>query len=350
VFKIRTIAAVLAVTAGLAGCAGGGTNTAEQEDGSYVLKYMQASDSFAYLPFFVAQNEGYFKDENVTIDRQPNVGVSAQAAQAVVTGQVDIGAIGTTGAYGAMAQGRAIQNLAVMTKQSLLEVVLSTATADELAARGVTPESPIEDRIAALKGLKIAAVPEGSISRVQFEAALSSYGLNPDTDVTLLPIEDSTALVASIREGTADAFVYTLPNTRIATAEGFGVTWISYPRGDVPALVDQYLIDITSTKAYAAKNADAIAAFLTAINRGVDLINEDPEAARAAARKSFPDMDEEVFDQAFDATLAAFADGIVPDADGFQRTFDLFNATLDSPTDLDFETAYDPSIADGATQ
>lgn len=349
-FKIRATVAVLAVAAVVTACAGSDADTAKQDDGSYELKYMQASDSFAYLPFFVAENEGYFEDENVKIDRQPNIGVSAQAAQAVVTGDVDIAAIGTTGAYGAMAQGRAIQSLAVMTKQSLLEVVLSTKAAEAAEAAGVTPESSIEDRIKAMRGLKIAIVPEGSISRVQFEAALRSYDLDPDKDVTLLPIEDPTALVASIREGTADAFVFTLPNTRVATAEGFGVTWISYPRGDVPALEDQYLIDITSPTSFAAKNKDALEAFMRAIWKAVDLINDDPEAAREAVKKSFPDMDEEVFNQAYDATLAAFADGIVPDEDGFQRTFDLFNGTLDAPTDLDFATAYDTSIVEAARE
>jgi NitT/TauT family transport system substrate-binding protein len=350
VFKIRAALAILTVAAVVTACGGSDSDIAKQEDGSFELKYMQASDSFAYLPFFVAQNEGYFEDENVTIDRQPNIGVSAQAAQAVVSGDVDIAAIGTTGAYGAMAQGRAIQSLGVMTKQSLLEVVLSTDAAEDLEAEGVTPESPIEDRVKALEGLKIAIVPEGSISRVQFEAALTAYGLSPDKDVTLLPIEDPVALVASIREGTADAFVFTLPNTRLATAEGFGVTWISYPRGDVPALVDQYLIDLTSPTSFASKNKEALEAFMRAIWKAVDLINNDPEAARAAAKESFPDMEDEVFDAAYDATLAAFADGIVPDEEGFQRTFDLFNATLDAPTELDFATAYDPSIAEAAKE
>ncbi|MDQ6525233.1 ABC transporter substrate-binding protein [Nocardioides sp. LHD-245] len=344
---LRTkIVVALAALAVLASACAGGTDSAKKEDGSYVIKYMQASDSFAYLPFFVALNEGYFDGENVEIDRQPNVGQSAEAAQAVSTGAVGIGSIGTTGAYAAESSGRDLVGLATMTKQSLIEVVLSAKAADKAAKAGVTPDSPIEDRIDALKGLKIAIVPEGSISRVQFEAALREYGVDPDKDATLLPIQDPAALVASVREGQADAFVFTLPNTRQAAADDFGVTWISYPRGDVPVLKDQYLIDIVATKAYVEKNKEAVEAFMRAIWKAVELIKSDPDKARAAAKESFPDMEDAIFDPAFDASVAAFTDGLVPEEAGFQATFDLFNGTLDKPTELDFATAYDTEIVE----
>ena len=349
--RLRVVAVLGVLSVLLAAC--GSSPNAEHASsssgsGPVTVKYLQASDSFAYLPYYIANNEGYFKDQQLTIDRQPNIGISSQAAQSVLAGQADIAAVGTTGVYGLEAQGRPAKSVAAMTQQSILEVALRNDVAQKLKDKGITPTSPIADRVKALKGLKIAIVPEGSISRVQFESTLKTYGLAPDKDVKLIAIEDPDALVAAAKTGHTDGFVFSLPNTQVPVTDGWGQTWISYPRGDVPSLKDNYLIDVETSASYLKSNHAVVKRFLTAIQRAFDLLKSDPAAAKTAVKKSFPDMSDKLFDAAYDATLPAFASGMVPTQTGFERTQKMWLPTQDNPKRLTFGQVYDTTAVQAA--
>jgi NitT/TauT family transport system substrate-binding protein len=343
--RVAAVLAVLSVLLVACGSSPNAEHTSKAGDGGkgpVTVKYLQASDSFAYLPYYIASNEGYFKDQGITIDRQPNIGVSSQAAQSVLVGQADIAAVGTTGVYSLEAQGRPAKSVAALTQQSILELALRNDVVKKLkATTGTTPDSPIAQRVKALKGLKIAIVPEGAISRVQFEATLKTYGLNPDKDVKLIPIEDPDALVAAAKTGHTDGFVFSLPNTQAPVTDGWGQTWISYPRGDVPALKNNYLIDLETSASYLKSNPAVVKRFLTAMQKAFDLLKADPAAAKVAVKKSFPDMTDKLFNAAYGATLPAFTSGMVPTQAGFERTQKTWLPTQDHPKALTFGQVYD---------
>lgn len=313
------------------------------EEEPMTVRYLQASDSLAYVTYFVAHGLDLFAEHGVVVDRQPNIGVASQAAQSVVTGDADLAAVGTTGAYAAMASGQPLHSIAVYAKQSILQLNL---TEEAIARTGLSPDAPIEERVQALRGMTIAVPPEGSVSASQFRTVLEEYGVDADSELTLQPIEDATALAASAREGQTDGYFYSPPTSSLAIAEGWGRAWVSLASGEVPSLQGLYLIDLVAADQFLEANPEAAQRFIDALDEAAGIIAADPEQARGAVRESFPDMDDALFDAAFDSVLPAFQDGLAPTQDGFDLAFELWSASLDSPMELTYERAYDTQFVE----
>lgn len=305
------------------------------------MRYAQMSDSLAYVPFYIAANRGYFEEVGLDVERLPNIGNSAQGANAAAEGQTDLVALGTTAGYAAVANGRPITSLGSLAKEFLAGVSMRVETAERLEQElGVTPESPIEDRIHALEGLTLASHPEGSIARPVFTATLAAYGMDATTQVTMLPLETS-AIIPAAREGRADMYLDTFPAPAVGVVEGWAVTWINYAAQDVPALAGFYNIDLMANDGFLADNPEAVERFLEAMWMAYALIDTDPADAKAAVRESMPDMDEALFETAYELSLPAFTDGMIPSQEGFDRILELWVPTLDTPVEVAFDDVYD---------
>ena len=88
---------------------------------------------------------------------------------------------------------------------------MNSEAVEALAEQGVTPDSPVEERVQALTGMSIGASPAGSTGDSYVRAMLTEYGVDPDTDVTLVPNNDGTAQVAAARAGRIDGYAFELP-------------------------------------------------------------------------------------------------------------------------------------------
>jgi NitT/TauT family transport system substrate-binding protein len=317
---------------------GGDSNTSAGEDGLTKVRYIQATDGLSYLPMFVAFGGDFFAEEGLEIDRQPNLANAAQLSQMAADGEVDIAGVGTTGAYSVAAAQRPLQGIGVLCPQNVFAMVLNKDVAEDLAADGVTPESPIEDRVQALEGLTLGVTPQGTLTDVLMRATLEEYGLDPDQDVTLQPLQEAASMLASARQGKIDGLLFT-PPTPYSLVEQGGVEWINYAKGDVPATSGSYQLDLVASDDYVKDNKDTIEKFLRAVNRAEKLIQSDPDQAAGFARETFADLSEGLYQQSFDSVATAFT-GLAPTEEGFERTLGLANQTVEDPIDLEFEDVY----------
>jgi NitT/TauT family transport system substrate-binding protein len=221
-------------------------------------------------------------------------------------------------------------------------MVLTKAAADKIAPQGVTPSSPIEDRVKALKGLTLAVTPQGTLTDVLMRATLRQYGLDPDKDVTLQPMKDAASMLASAKQGKIDGLLFT-PPTPYSLVEQGGVEWINYAAGDVPAVSGSYQLDLVASDSYVKDHKDTVEKFLGAVARAEKLIHSDPAAAAKLARKAFPDMSETLWKTSFDAVAPAFT-GLAPTEAGYEKTLALANQTVKQPIKLAFKDMYKTSF------
>jgi NitT/TauT family transport system substrate-binding protein len=154
-----------------------------------------------------------------------------------------------------------------------------------------------------------------------------------------------TAVVAAARSGQVDGFVTSLPLTAQAAAEGWGQTWVSWAGGDVPGFTDLITADLAASTKYMEEHPEVIAAFSRVLWRATTMFREEPEQARAALREWFPDMDESLYNLAFDTLTPLFESDPVPTPEGFEFVLSKYNVAADQPIeDLEFEEAYDTSF------
>lgn len=136
---------------------------------------------------------------------------SLDIEKAVVNGNIDFGAYGTTAALIAGAQGD--------------PQVLVADAARKGAAIVVKADSPIKT-VADLRGKKIANFP-GALQDVLLRATLQKAGLNPDRDVQLIKVTWAEMPIA-LQRGDVDAYSGSEPHPTLAVSEGYGRI-LSYP-------------------------------------------------------------------------------------------------------------------------
>lgn len=282
---------------------------------------------------------GYFEREKLDITYNPIISNAAQAAQSV-TNNADIGIVGSTGVVTGVAARRDIKTVAVLTKGSSTQITLRNDVIDRL---GITPDAPIEQRIQALKGLTLALPQPGSTTDLAVRQTMRTYGIEPDKDVTIRPITEPSALVTAMREKQVDGFAFSPPTSVQPVATGQAKVWVTV--SDVPALKAIPWIDVVTSGDYLKNHREAVLRFVRALQKAnEDLLNNTAAAKAAIKAKYFPDLDQAIYDLAFDVSLPTAAQGLAPSPDGLPILLKTLNDNSDNQVDVKAEQLYDESV------
>lgn len=166
----------------------------------------------------------------LAVDEQAGGTSSTVVVDAVLAGQADFGTPGTADALQAIRQGAKLRIIAAIVN-NLQVTVLRHDVRERL---GVAAGAQVAERIRALKGLTIATGAVGSTHYQILRAYLRQYGIDPDRDVRLVGLAETSGLISGIEQKRFDAIAYASPIVDYAIAKGIAGVWISGPRGDVP--------------------------------------------------------------------------------------------------------------------
>ena len=148
---------------------------------------------FYYLPLTIAERQGYFKEQGLTVDFSEFQGGSS-SLQALVGGSVDL----VSGAYEhtitQQPKGNAIEALVIQGKYAGIVLGMSKAKA-------AAYKSPAD-----LKGMKIGVTAPGSSTNFFVMYMMSKAGLKP-TDASYIGVGIGPSVVAAITKGEIDAVV-----------------------------------------------------------------------------------------------------------------------------------------------
>ncbi len=314
----------------------------------YEVSQVVATTSFAFLPMYVAEHMGYFTEEGVKLTTV--VASSTQAALAAVTnagGSAYYLASPVAGARAA-SQGANIVNCGALMTQNPTNIVISAAAAKRLSvvdARSL----PVDKRIALLKGLKLAAHTPGSSPDLTLKYVLKLHGLDPERDVQILPIVQN-AILAALERDRIDGFAYSSPLADAAVIQFGSKILVSLASGDVKEVAGQLSIAMVCNRDWVTKSPDAAAAVVRAIWRAMRLMKSDPARARTAARSAFPNLDNAVFDAAFDANLRAFPGNPYITRLQMEAALDFNTKTGGAPIAAKVEDTFTNAAVDRAAQ
>lgn len=339
-----TMALVLA-----GGACGGGTSDSSSEStaggSGRTVSFQAVTTNVSMAPIQRALQAGYFEEEGVKVEFAPPDTNSAQVAVRAARGEVDFAAVGGIGPLAALSGG--VDDIVVVAQTvsiagSVTSVVLRNEVVEQLEAAGVTPDSPLVDRVEALEGLTLGVAQAGSTSQILFRGLVQAAGLDPDADMVLQQIADPAAMVAATREGRLDGFFFPAPNSMVAVSEGFAQQWITYGEGsdaELEAYANAPAIVIATSRQLVSDDPELVTSVLTAIQRGLDdVIADEDGTSEALQEEYFPDLDPAVFDLAWDAMVSFQREGsgLVIDEDGFDSAVELFNADSEAPQQFEF--------------
>ena len=274
---------------------------------------------------------------------------TAQAALAMVsTGDAAYYLSTPTAGARAAAQGAKILNCGALMTQNPTNIVISAAMAKK---HNITSNSKlsIEQRIALLKGMRLAAHTAGSSPDLTLKYMLTVSGLNPERDVQILPITQD-AILAALERDRIDGFAYSSPLADAAIVRYGAVKLISLASGDFKPLAGQLSISMVCNRDWVEKQADASAAVLRAYWRAMKLMKSDPSTARTAARKAFPSLEDNIFNAAFETNRAAFPDSPSITRAHIEGALEFHIKTGGSPITVKLEDTFTNAAVDRAAR
>lgn len=352
------LTAVLVAGALLVAACGGSDSSSESNapgtdgGGSGELTTVRMAN-FGYLPstlpFDYAYSSGLFQENGVDVKLNPPIYNAADAINTLVTGDADMAFVGATAVVAAADAGRDVVLVGTVSSGFPLEVALTTAAMEKLAAQGITAESPIEARVEALKGLTLAGPGAGSTTDLVMRKTIESYGIDPNNDVKLQPLADQAAIVAAARESRVDGIVATTGGpTSLAAGEGFAEIFINF--GEVNEELSNTPLHVMATsRSFLEKNPEAVRGVLTAMQESRKAVVAGLTAEELAEQKeiSSPDMDEALYLQITEDFTPLWDGPITFTEEQFDLTLAIHNAGADTPATVTFEDVVDTAPSQG---
>jgi NitT/TauT family transport system substrate-binding protein len=225
----------------------------------------------AFSPFVVAKEKGYFADEGYDVTLIP-VGGSNEAAIQVSSGNAEVGAASPGEALVGIQSGKLdIHYFYGLYYSNIWSVA-------------VEQDSPIKS-ISDLKGKKLGVQSMGSAGITFGRAFAQAAGLNPQTDLSFMPIGVGAQAVTSVRQKLVDGIVYW--DAAIAKFKFSGLSLRELPVAEnLHSLPDVGLLARNET---IAKDPKMLTGIARAIAKGYDYSMANPEAAVLITWKAYPE-------------------------------------------------------------
>ena len=260
----------------------------------------QPSQSLSFSPVLIADKKGFFKDAGLDVEIV-NAGSGSKAAAAVIGGSAQVGASDLGDMVGAAEKGQDVKIFAGLVSRPTVAIVLRKSVADRL---GITDQTPVEQRIRALKGLKMSISTPGSGTDVMLRYLLSAYGVDPERDLEILTTGSVVNSLAAYAQGAADGASLSSPSTETAVLQNDAVFLVRPALGEVPALKDQLQTGIWANGKWLNDNPDMATALMVSIWRAMDYMRQNPAAAADLVhQEAWKDTDQKVFDLAWQDNL-----------------------------------------------
>lgn|GEM_PF-724438 len=304
------------------------------------VSFSMSSTSMLNLPVYVADVMGYFKNHGI----EPNFiqfhKGGATALAAVISGNVNL-YIGSTGsAIRAVQSGTDAVIIGTVMSEISLNIVMSGKAAQQ---RHVTADTPVQQRIAALKGLKIGVTGAGGATHQVIQYALKSAGMDPTRDATLAFVGSGADMLGAMSSGNVDAIVGANPTSDMAILQHHGVLLVNGTTGEYPGLKGMAQLVAVTTHRWANKNPELARRTMASVQDGQRAIrNPDVtnQARELVHKKYFSGIDKDVFDSAWKNVIPAFPDSPRFSLEQVTRNIDFLNAFSEDKYEVDAARVY----------
>jgi NitT/TauT family transport system substrate-binding protein len=324
----------------LSGCQG---DVVERRDaqGQPVVSIRSAAPSLTTAVALTMMSEETYKAHGLNVEYDAFGTSSTIPVQAVLTGHSPYGSASALTVLHAIRHGARLKIIAGIVNNTQVMTIRN----DVLARKGVSPDAPIAERVRALKGLTVASGSPGSFHYQMLRSYLTYYGLDPDRDVTIIGVNEPSALIAGLEQHRFDAIAYASPIVERAISQGLATLWISCPRGDMPPFTEITTSVIFARTDYIESHRAEVDAMVASLQDGLDALKADrTSVGEILHRDYFPRLDKQVWDLAWANTRNAYPDTVAFTPEAYDYWTENDPAGPESYAHLDHsKVTYDPA-------
>lgn len=302
-------------------CGGGDSPSgdASRSAGTVTTLKVASAPNVFLAALYVARDDGLFAKEKLKVDIV-QVESGNDSISALASGSAQFADIGFEDLVEMREQG---DRSVVLVRDILDRVTLTLVMRKEIAAqKGVTGQSPLQARLAALRGLKIGITSPGAPTDTYMRYYLRSVGMNPERDVQLIPVGGASSLLAALQKKQIDAYHLSPPTPYVAAQQGFGTVLIDGPKGEVPDLNNFAYTGWGASRDWAEKNPQTVAAFGRALTAATQKVKSDPPTVTGQILDDLGTSDRAAIQRTVQGMSSALSANGCFDAATVQRTLD----------------------------
>jgi len=305
------------------------------------VNFAMPSVGMLYLPVYVADVMGYFEEADIDANLQVFKAGGGTAMAAVLGGDMDVYIGSTSAALRAASKNTNTVIIGAIMTQYASNVVMRGEFARE---KGLTADSTIEERLAALEGARIGVTGAGSGTHQLALYMLTEAGLDPERDATVVFVGGGNEILAAFSRGRIDAFTLSNPTSDTAIANYDGYLLFNTAAGQLPALDGHLYISVNSRQGWIDENPDLAKRMMGAIQRAQTAMHDPALTEEIRDRvydSTFPRVEKALFDQAWTSVLPAYPKSPAITRAQMERVVTFLNRFSENKLDgLDIDAAF----------
>lgn len=286
-----------------------------------------AGDGLHVSTIHIANLGGFFKEEGIELDLV-DVNSGPRQVAAMMGGSADFSILGFIHAIKAYNQGGEI--LAVASLFDVLDTHIFL-TNDALKKSGITADMPIDEKVKRMQGLRIGISSPGSTTDTVVRTLFKARGMDPDKVLQLQPLGGGSNMLAAVEKGITDGFAWSAPQPEIAELKGLGKIAINPLKGEVPEMRGVPYQSLATTRQIYDKKPDEMLRTMRALSKAMKFAQDKPEDAKNLVRTRFPNIDQTIFNTAWETYRHAIPKTPVVSEEQLGNTLKWLNYTADKP-------------------
>lgn len=304
------------------------------------VTFAMPSVGMLYLPVYVAEVMGYFGERGIEADLQVFKAGGGAAMASVIGGDTHVYPGTPAAAMRAAQQGTDVRIFTALMTQYASNVVIQGDIAEK---RGLTEASSVEERLKALKDLRIGVTGAGSGTHQLALYMLEQAGYNPESDATVVFVGGSRELLAAFELGRIDGFILSNPTSDTAIAKHGAFLLFDMAAGQIPDLNGYLYITLNARQSWLEENPERSVSLVEAIHAATQAMH-DPARTKEVRDKVygayFDQFDKTLFDAAWGRVVKAYPTSPEVSREQLLRVIGYLNKFSDRQ--------FEPSLADTA--
>ncbi len=248
-------------------------------------------ESLTASALYIARGQGLFAAEGLDVEVVVTGGTGPDV-QALLVGQSDFAYTPGTHLIEPVAKGQRLLGVMAGLNRLIINVALHK---DVAKAKGITPDSPFDQKLKALHGLTLGPTRPGALTWQLADYLIKRAGYTPQKEVKVIAAGAGPVLLAALENRKVDAIIMSSPIPETAVRRGHAILFIDNARGEDPNLSEFMMVSLVTRPDFARERAETVRKTVRALVRANQwMLARGPEEVRGALGGFLPKVEPEV--------------------------------------------------------